>query len=406
MFRRGRKPYTKGIGIGFLMRRVTLQLRVRGEPRQRVWLRLGQVVEAGSSDSADICIPDDPGVQPIHIAVAHQPMGCFCECLVDSAEMRVNDQPNRRKRLKDHDTITFGDCEIEISVQQESVVREPATWEPGGTVAGTGMTSPIGPAATSPSPPGEIHRSSPIDWEPGPIPTPPQREKGQGIPEPLPPVGGRGQGEGTAGSSPIVVSEFDAQISAESPAAGGPSKQVPVVLGSEYATEKLAGHIWRYHPAPESSLDLETVVGRLAELFDIFLVVSPSTAARLATHRLLPDRMTEINVHMSLIENPDLSATMTLLRGENSRQEVMLIASRSGLSELAASLQEHAFTFGRPSIFTMQVSVAHPSLLEQVMFGKVAVLTTESGDWDLYSMVDPSEEYQFLGFDRPAVLMF
>ena len=101
------------------MRRVTLQSRVRSEPRQRIWLRLGQVVEAGSSDSADIYIPDDPVVQPIHVSIAHQPMGCFCECLADQAEMRINSHAGRRKRLKHGDIVSFGDCDLEKERQHE-----------------------------------------------------------------------------------------------------------------------------------------------------------------------------------------------------------------------------------------------------------------------------------------------
>ena len=411
------------------MRRVTLQLRVRSEPRQRIWLRLGQVVEVGSSDAADICIPDDPFVEPIHVSIAHQRMGCFCECLVDSAELRVNEQLCRRKRLKDRDVISFGNCDVEVSIEAEAVPRFSANLELGGLASETSL------AGNGGLPDAELRGSSPIDLDAGnegppDLATAPATRAG-----PLPVVAN--------GSSPIVVTAEFLPLATQAPApvslsatAAPPdvvladvnagrdanaatsgdnvegehpsATETPPIVpgGSEYATEKLAGNIWRYHPSPEAGLDLETVVGRLAELFDTFLVLSPSTAARLANQRLLPDRMAEINVNMSLIENPDLSATLTLLRGEPSRQEVMLIASRSGLHELAANLQEHAFTFGRPSIFTMQVSVAHRSLLEQFMYGKVAVLTTESGQWDLYSMVDPNEEYQFLGFDRPPVLMY
>ena len=102
------------------MRRVTVELRVRDETRQRRWLQQGQVVEIGSSDTADISVPDDPEIAPLHVCLAHQPMGCFAECLAPPSTMLVNGRPYPRKRLKNNDLVCVGQSMLHISIEEES----------------------------------------------------------------------------------------------------------------------------------------------------------------------------------------------------------------------------------------------------------------------------------------------
>jgi hypothetical protein len=47
--------------------------------------------------------------------------------------------------------------------------------------------------------------------------------------------------------------------------------------------------------------------------------------------------------------------------------------------------------------------MATQSLADVILWGKIAVLTAESGPWELISTVDPQAEFQFLGFDRPPI---
>ncbi len=410
--------------------RVTMQLRVRGEPRQRVWLRLGQVVEVGSSDAADVYIPDDPFVEPLHVSIAHQPMGCFCECLVESAEMRINERRFSRKRLKDKDVVSVGNCDLVITIEHEApqLVEPALNPSPNDTHAAGSL--PHSQFAPSPSE-SPIITNSPIDFGPvsspsfsspiildggqSPIMTP--RESLQQTPSSEAVDGGEAvdaMPQSDSASRDETSSQTHSPFPVQPPIGSEPPSTEPTVDpaatadntdgvqsgGKEYVADKLAANVWRYHRASDLGLDLETVVGRLAELFNIFLVVPPPTAARLSNQGIFSARIAEINVGISLIVNPDVTSVLKLLKDSSTRDEVLLIASNSSLDELSASVQQHSFTFGRPSIFTTQILVANQSLADEILLGKIAILSTEHGAWELFSTIDPDAEYQYLGFDR------
>ena len=169
----------------------------------------------------------------------------------------------------------------------------------------------------------------------------------------------------------------------------------------EYQAEKLAANVWRFAPAPRSPLDLNSMIGRLSELFHIYLVTEEAAGAAQQLTSAVALRQTRLGQELILVECAYGLALIDLLRNDATRGRSLMIASAATHEDVANSLRNQLFSFRRPSIFVTQISTATNSQAETLLEGKIAVLVTDESDWEIFAAIDPRTEFRLLGFSQP-----
>jgi hypothetical protein len=106
----------KGDEIGN-MNSVALQVLNGPNAGHRIWVRLEQVLQVGSSDRADVMIATESGADSIDFSIGHSRAGCFAECLLGGSSINVNGREMQRVRLHDGDLLVAGNIQFRVMLE-------------------------------------------------------------------------------------------------------------------------------------------------------------------------------------------------------------------------------------------------------------------------------------------------
>ena len=361
------------------MKSVVLEILNGAKAKQRIWVRLGQLVYLGSTDRSDVIVESDSSLAPQHLSIGHHSAGCFIECLDPDQRMTVNGACAQRRRLHDGDVVVVGDTRLKAHISDSQETARDNLVGPPPTASAAESTAEA---------PEEKENAGRDDSKP---------ETGLNVQDQnREPMAIDDAGRGWLVDAPVNAEDSRAAPNqTEEGATDASASEIQPTGYCAYQVKKLPSNVWLYAPTSHNSFPVSAALERLVAKFQPRICVNFNYVA--SEFKLdEPDFCLQPGLHVSSVSDQQLLDVLELNRNHDA---VMAIFTELTTDELFRNLSGQAFSFGRPSIFATQVSVATHGIAVKLLHQISAILIVDAEeDWNLFSTGGGSSAWKKLGF--------